>query len=468
MQQGSPMTLAGKAAAWSSALTLDRIPAEVVHVAKRCITDLVGVTIAGSRDPLCTKTFGYALEAYAPGACTIFGQLDTIGPVGAALANGAAGHVLDFDDTSYTGIMHGSTVVFPAALAAVEHVGGDGKRLLEAFIAGSEVTYAIAMLCATGHYFKGWWSTATFGVFGAAAAAARGLGLDARQTQMALAIAGVQASGLKAAFGTDAKPYMAGRAAAIGVEAALLAARGLVGPANVLEDSRGFLALLNDGHQEPGEIEKLGHVWRLIEPGIFFKQFPVCSAAHAAAQLMQTLIGTHALKAADVVEVTCDVTPTVAISLVHNRPTSPQEAQFSMPFALGAILAYGDLGISSLNAKFLADPVLRQAMAKITMVRDDALHTEAAPEGAKLTIRTRDGRTISGYLGVPKGMPANPTSDRELAEKFRGCCEVGGLGRAETDRLHQHLSVLETAATALCPGATIPPRVPVANLVNSG
>lgn len=230
MQQGSPMTLAGKAAAWSSALTLDRIPAEVVHVAKRCITDLVGVTIAGSRDPLCTKTFGYALEAYAPGACTIFGQLDTIGPVGAALANGAAGHVLDFDDTSYTGIMHGSTVIFPAALAAVEHVGGDGKRLLEAFIAGSEVTYAIAMLCATGHYFKGWWSTATFGVFGAAAAAARGLGLDARQTQMALAIAGVQASGLKAAFGTDAKPYMAGRAAAIGVEAAFWRRAGLSAP----------------------------------------------------------------------------------------------------------------------------------------------------------------------------------------------------------------------------------------------
>ena len=467
MEQGSPMTLAGQAAAWSSALDLEQVPAEVLHVAKRCITDLVGVTIAGSRDPLCVKTSGYALETHAPGACTIFGQLDTIGPVGAALANGTAGHVLDFDDTSYTGIMHGSTVAFPAALAAVEHAGGDGKRLLEAFIAGSEVTYAIAMLCATGHYFKGWWSTATFGVFGAAAAAARGLGLDARQTQMALAIAGVQASGLKAAFGTDAKPYMAGRAAAIGVEAALLAARGLVGPANVLEDSRGFLALLNDGHQEAGEIEKLGQVWRLVQPGIFFKQFPVCSAAHAAAQLMQTLVGTHALKAADVLDVTCEVTPTVAVSLVHNRPATPQEAQFSMPFALGAILAYGDLGISSLNAEFLADPAMRQAMAKITMIRDDALHSDAAPEGAKLTIRTRDGRSISGYLGVPKGMPANPTSDEELFEKFRRCCETGGLGRAETDWLHRHLGTLERAATALCPRAAIPPRIPASSLVNS-
>ncbi len=146
--QDNRKTLAGKAAAWSSALNLDQVPVEVVHVAKRCITDLVGVTIAGSRDPLCIKTLGYAMDTYAPGVCTIFGQPDRIGPVGAALANGIAGHVLDFDDTSYTGIMHGSTVIFPAALAAVEHAGGDGKHLLEAFIAGSEVTYSIAMLCA--------------------------------------------------------------------------------------------------------------------------------------------------------------------------------------------------------------------------------------------------------------------------------------------------------------------------------
>ena len=105
-------------------------------MAKRCITDLVGVTIAGSRDPLCAKTSGYALETHAPGACTIFGQLDTIGPVGAALANGAAGHVLDFDDTSYTGIMHGSTVIFPAALAAVEHAAATANACLRRSLQG--------------------------------------------------------------------------------------------------------------------------------------------------------------------------------------------------------------------------------------------------------------------------------------------------------------------------------------------
>lgn len=179
-------TLSGRAAAWSSALSLDQVPADVAHAARRCILDLVGVTLAGARDPLCEQTAAHARETHAAGRCTVIGSAGRLHPVGAALANGVAGHVLDFDDTSYTGIMHGSTVVFPAALAAVEHAGGDGRRVLAAFIAGSEVDYAIAMLTGTGHYFRGWWSTATFGIFGAAAAA-HALGLNARRRSGAAA-----------------------------------------------------------------------------------------------------------------------------------------------------------------------------------------------------------------------------------------------------------------------------------------
>lgn len=447
--QAARTSMSGRAAAWSSGLVLDDVPDAVRHAARRCIVDLVGVTLAGARDPLCARINDHARAMHAAGPCTIIGQSDTLSPVGAALVNGAAGHVLDFDDTSYTGIMHGSTVVFPAALAAVQHAQRDGRRLLEAFIAGVEVTYAIAMLVGTGHYFKGWWSTATFGIFGAAVAAARGLGLDTDQTRTALAIAGVQASGLKAAFGSDAKPYMAGRAAASGVEAALLAARGLSGPADVLENSRGFLALLNDGHHAPGEIDKLGRVWRLIEPGILFKQFPVCSAAHAAAQQAATLIRDHALGADDITRVVCEVTPTVAISLVHDRPETPQEAQFSLPFAIGAILAHGSLGIASLKPAVLADPALRREMAKVEMIRDDALHHDDAPEGARVTIHLRSGKVLTDYLGVPEGMPANPMSDADLREKFMRCCEAGGVLPDDAGALHARLDKIETVAAPL-------------------
>lgn len=235
--------LAGRAAAWASALRLVDVPASVVDTARACILDLAGVSLAGARDPLCARLAAYATANHAPGAAALLGRPER--RVRSARHWSMAPRPMSTPmDTSYTGIMHGSAVVFPAALAAVQNAGGDGRRLLEAFIAGSEISYAIALLAGTGHYFRGWWSTATFGIFGAAAAAARGLGLDEGRTRMALAIAGAQASGLKAAFGTDAKPYMAGRAAAAGVEAALLAAAGVTGPADVLENSRGFCRLM--------------------------------------------------------------------------------------------------------------------------------------------------------------------------------------------------------------------------------
>ena len=293
-------TLAERIAAWSSALDLGAVPVEVIDAAKRCIVDVVGVSLAAAPRPLMRCVLEHTRQVYAPGAAGALGFPDRFSPVGAALVNGTAGHALDFDDTSYTGIMHGSTVVFPAALAATEHVGGDGRRLLEAFIAGSEVAYAVALLCTTRHYFRGWWSTATFGVFGAAAAAARALGLSAEETTAALALAGTQAGGQKVAFGTDAKPYIAGRTAAVGVEAALLAGRGLAGPKAVFESKMGFLELLNDGHADTDSIDKLGKLWRLVQPGIFFKQYPVCSGAHAAVELTERLLRENGLSGDDV------------------------------------------------------------------------------------------------------------------------------------------------------------------------
>jgi 2-methylcitrate dehydratase PrpD len=448
-------TLAGRAAAWSSALRLAEVPVQVVDTARTCILDLVGVSLAGARDPLCARVAAYATFNHAPGTPALLGRPERLSPVGAALVNGTAAHVLDFDDTSYTGIMHGSAVVFPAALAAVQHAGGDGRRLLEAFIAGSEVSYALALLCGTGHYFSGWWSTATFGVFGAAAAAARGLGLDAARTRMALAIAGAQASGLKAAFGTDAKPYMAGRAAAAGVEAALLAAAGVTGPADVLENSRGFLKLFDGEQGDRQALDQIGVNWRLVDPGVFFKQFPVCSGAHAAAELTLRLLERHALLASDIAEVICEVTPTVAISLVHDRPQTPQEAQFSMPFAVGSILAFGNLGIASLAPHVLTDPAMREAMAKVRMIRDDSLHDEHAPEGTRVTIVTPDGQRFTDYLGQPTGMPGNPMSADALRGKFLRCCDAGGISPAEAERLYRHICSIETTAVPL-PAMTAP------------
>ena len=425
-------SLVERIAKWSHALNLDAVPDDAQKVAKRCIVDLVGVSIAGVGRTQSSRIADYAGRVYAPGPSTVFGSPARLSAVGAALVNGTVGHVLDFDDTSYTGIMHGSTVVFPAALAAAEAAGADGRRLLEAFVAGSEVTYAVAVLCGHGHYHKGWWSTATLGTIGAAAAAARTLELSERQTAAALSLASLQSGAQKAAFGTDAKPYLAGQAAAAGVESALLASAGLGAPPSALEGRNGFIQVLNDDLADNEGIEKLGTQWRLLDPGIFFKQYPVCSAAHAAVEVTKRLMDKHGLKGENVRQVVCEVPPLVATSLVYETPANLQEAQFSMPFAVGAMLALGRLGVEELTDKALLDPRVQSAMPKVCMTRVDSLEDQDAPECARVTLLTDEGSEVTDFLGVPTGMPRNPMSDEQLHDKFLGCAAAGGVepGRA--------------------------------------
>ena len=448
------LSLSERIASWGNGLDLDAVPDGVNKVAKRCIVDLIGVAIAGTAFPQSRQIADYARQAYAPGSATVFGSSDRLSPVGAALVNGAVGHVLDFDDTSYTGIMHGSTVVFPAALAAAEIANADGRRLLEAFIVGSEVSYAVALLCTASHYNKGWWSTATFGAFGAAAAAAKAMGVSELQTTMAIGLAGVQACGLKVAFGTDAKPYLAGRAAAIGVEAALLALHGHSAPAVVLEDERGFVQVLNDGVVDESGIDKLGKDWRLVNPGIFFKQYPVCSAAHAAVEVRQRLVEENELRSDSIQKVVCEVPPLVALSLVHDKPGSPQEAQFSMRFAVGTMLARGQLGVEDLTNKTLSDPQVQTEMSKVEMRRVDSLQDAEAPECARITLVNNDGSELTGYLGEPMGMPANPMSDDRLHDKFLRCTKFGGLHHDQSTTLLKQLTNIEAVPSGLrCFGA---------------
>ena len=443
------LTIAERVASWGSALDLDAVPVDVQQAAKRCIIDLVGVAVAGASCPQSQRVFDYARRVYAPGSATVFDFSNHMSPVGAAFVNATVGHVLDFDDTSYTGIMHGSTVVFPAALAAAEYVPTDGRRLLEAFIVGSEVTYAVALLCTHSHYHKGWWSTGTFGAFGAAAAAAMAMKLSELQTTTALALAGVQACGLKVAFGTDAKPYLAGRAAAIGVESALLAADGYSAPPGVLEDRRGFIQVMNDGVANNDGIDRLGQDWRLVDPGIFFKQYPVCSAAHAAVELTQRLLEQNELQCDSIEKVVCEVPPLVAASLIYDKPANPQEAQFSMPFAVGAMLAYGRLGAENLSANTLSDPRLQSEMSKVEMRRVDSFEEAEGPECARITLVASDGSRLTGFLGEPVGMPANPMSDEQLHEKFLRCTSFGGLQHDYAVSLLKHLTEIESMPSGL-------------------
>src|SRR3954453_5480895 len=249
---------------WACTLRLAEIPQPVRRAARNALVDTIAVTIAGSQTPVAILARGVTRAAYASGLASLLGTDETLNAPGAALANGAAAHALDFDDNCYAGFVHGSAVILPAVLATAEAEGASGADLLTAFVAGCEAEFAVGAAMTASLYEKGWWTTGVLGPVGASIAAARILGLDAQSTPCALGLAVAGTGGAKACFGTDGKPVLCGRAAERGVLAALMARAGITGPWDAFENSRGFASLFNGGTFNPKALDGLGRGGRLV------------------------------------------------------------------------------------------------------------------------------------------------------------------------------------------------------------
>src|SRR5437899_1857557 len=232
--------------------SFEKLPEATVRAARRAILDTLGVTLAGSVEPTAARVRALIAHRRAPDEATIVGTPLRASVEDAALANGTASHALDYDDLNQSLSGHPSVPILAAALALAERRRTSGAALLAAFVAGVEVEAKLGRALNPAHYEIGWHATATLGVFGAAAAAAKLLGLSAERTAHALAIAASMASGIKANFGTDCKPLHVGHAARCGIEAALLAETGFTGNPRALEHGDGFGATHGAGRRLSG------------------------------------------------------------------------------------------------------------------------------------------------------------------------------------------------------------------------
>lgn len=289
-QPGFALALARR----STALDWQTLPDEALHWARVGLLDTLGVTLAGSREE--APRIAAASLDLAPGPALILGSNRRIGPLDAALINGTASHALDFDDCNNTMGGHPSVPVLSALLALADELGPSGRDFMVAYVAGFEVETKVALAVNFHHYQKGWHPTATLGVFGAAAACARLMQLDAPSTATALALAGSFASGLKANFGTMAKPLHVGHCARNGLLAARLAQRGFTAnAANVFEHEQGFLDVFNG----PGTYDTARALaaWAapldIVVPGIAIKQYPCCGSTHPAIDALLSLVRAH-------------------------------------------------------------------------------------------------------------------------------------------------------------------------------
>jgi 2-methylcitrate dehydratase PrpD len=445
-----------KMARWIAALGAADVPPAVYDIARNCLIDTVGVMAAGSVRPVAAHALALAQMSGASGVCRVVGRQAWLDVRQASFVNGVAAHALDFDDNCYAGFVHGSAVIAPAALAMAQHVDASGQDLLSAFVVGAECEYALGAASANVLYDLGWWTTGVLGPVGSCAAAAWLLRLDWQRSANALGLAVAGAAGIKACFGSDAKSFLAGRAAEAGVTAALMAQLGASGPHDAIEHRNGFARLFNDARFVPGAFDALGQRWSLQQPGVDVKRIPVCLSSHAAVDAVVQLQHQHGIAVDDIESIVCDVAPIVIANLIHDDPVSPQQAQFSMPFAIAVSLLHGALELRHLSAETLGEPRLRGLMKKISMassgVWDDPQVRADAPEGARVRITLMGGRTLQGARSHARGAAREPLADDEIDHKFLACLAAAGLEASAPSWLAQWRALDHQPSARALPG----------------
>ena len=405
--------------------SLEDCPAEAVVRVRRAALDTLGVMLAGAGEPVAQIVRRVVRAEGGIALATVVGTALKIAPGWAALANGAAGHAHDFDDTNFALLGHPSVPLLSAAMAAAEAEMTGGRALVLGYILGFEIDVALGTALNPDHYTRGWHATSSIGTLGCAAATARIMGLDLVQTRHALAIAASHASGLKENFGSMTKPYHAGHAARNGILAAQLAREGMTASETAIEGKQGYAAAFGGAHGLDQALENLGRRWQLLESGIAVKPYPSCALTHSAIDALIDLRAEHRLSSRDVVAVQVGVTRVVPDVLAHSRPTTALERKFSMQYCAAAALAEGRVDFDSFTDGEIANAETRELMERVAMVVDPGL-----PQGveqhawSRVTVKLRDGRTLATQARGARGHPDTPLSDDALRDKFLACART--------------------------------------------
>jgi len=399
-------------------LDLGSIPDAVIEAASLSFTDWLGGAIRGSAEPLAGAIGAVVAATGGEPQAAIVGRGWRTSALLAALANGAQGHALDFDDTHLASIVHGSAPVAPTVLALGEWRRLPGAAVLAAFIAGFEVETRIGRMIGPTLADRGWHVTALLGHFGAVTAAGRLLGLTAEQLGHAFGIAGTQAAGLEQSLGTMCKPLHPGKAAMNGMLAALLAREGFTGPPGILDEPRGLPGTFTGISDLTPALDDLGKRFEILENST--KLYAACHLLHATIDAGRA-IREHSSPAPDAIEaVECHVHPLAVKVAAIAEPRTGLEAKFSAAYCAALALTRGEAGESEFSDQSARDPGLLDLVSRIRPVADPSL---GIPE-ARMRVRLRDGRVLDEAVRAARGTPGRPVTRPDVEEKFQRIASV--------------------------------------------
>jgi 2-methylcitrate dehydratase PrpD len=409
-----------------TALKQKDLSAEVVDRARYLLLDYLGVVTRGSREASSQTVYRMVERAGVTGPCTIIGTPLRTSAEYAALANGAAAHSIELDDTHQAGSIHLGVVMYPTAIALSEHLPGvTPDRFFTAVVAGYEAAARIAMAVRPkDHYALGFHPTATCGVFGSAITAGKLLGLDEDRMLWATGIAGSMAAGLLEFLGDGSwtKRLHPGLAAKNGIQAAMLAAEGFRGPSTVLEGNNGFLSAYSRKPDFDAVTEDLGDSFEIMRTGV--KPHACCRYMQPGIDAIIALAKKHDLHPDKVARIEVAVLeagwPLVCEPRGRKyRPETIVDAQFSMSFGAAVALLYRDAALDRFTEENLRSPAIRSLMGRVVVQKDIRIEKNFPREWrGRVTLYLADGTQLEQQVTHPKGDPENPLSWDELIAKF--------------------------------------------------
>jgi 2-methylcitrate dehydratase PrpD len=417
-------------------LRYEDLPEPVLKAGRRCVLDGVAVMVAGVAEETTrvlvedAREQGGRKDALLLGA----GKLKVPAPI-AARVLGAAGHAHDWDDTQvsrdprhqYGLLTHPTVPPLAAALAVSQYLRNvTGKQFMTAFLAGFEVECKLAEWCLPNLYKRSFHSSGVIGLFGAAAAAAKLLGVSGDRLRMAFGIAVSMAAGNRVNFGTMSKPLQVGRAAENGVTAALLARRGFTADRNAFDGPWGYCQVYADGVFEEKVAQGFGRTtWSIVDPGVSIKPYPSGILTHQAMDGMLKLVTEHDLSPGQIERIDFYAGSNILNPIRFPVAETHLQAKFSMAALLTMIVLNRQAGRREFTDEFIRSPAAQDMQRRIHAHHDpaiEALGTDIIR--SRIEVSLKDGRRLVEHSPEAyRGGPDNPMSDADLEAKFRACAE---------------------------------------------
>ncbi len=409
------------------ATDLAAIPEDVRKEARRALLNYVGCALGGSRHEAVGRALA-ALGPYSgPPTASVLGRPERVDPLLASLLNGISSHVLDFDDTTPANYIHCTSPVASALFAHASTTPVSGEQFELAFILGFEIVSRIGNATYPAHYDAGWHSTGSVGVFGAAIAMGKLLGLSRQEMVWAIGLGATQSSGLREMFGSMAKSFHPGRAAQSGYIAALLAREGFTAGVHPIEGPRGFAAVQSARYDLSRLTDGLGTGFELRVNA--YKPFPCGIVTHPTIDACIQLQQEHRFDPAQIAAVRLRVAPLVKDLCDKKEISTGLEGKFSAYHAAAIGLVRGKAGHAEFTDEAVNDPLVKQVRSRVQSTGDPSV----PEDGVRVEVAMSDGRSFTKSLDHSLGNLKRPLSDAQLEAKFRD--QAGVLGAAQVDAL---------------------------------